>query len=108
MDDFIEIGVDLESLSITFGNLESIKNQAFKNVHGLKYLDLSENNINQIENEAFYDVNFGFLYFRILFCFLLDQSYFVVVKTITWIVVRSKLVSTPAIKNSSKLARFGR
>lgn len=55
--DFLEFGVDLEELSVTFANLQSIKSNAFKYVHGLKHIDLSDNNIGTIENNAFVDVS---------------------------------------------------
>lgn len=56
-DNFVEYGVDLEELNINFGNLQTIKSNAFQHVHGLKYLDLSENSIGTIENNAFVDVS---------------------------------------------------
>ncbi|KAK4882835.1 hypothetical protein RN001_006154 [Aquatica leii] len=56
-DTFSEFGAGLEELRINFGEIKSIKNHAFTNVHSLKVLDLSENRIDQIENEAF--VNLG-------------------------------------------------
>lgn len=56
-EDFLEFGANLEELHINFGDLKSVKNNAFKNVHSLKVLDLAENRIEQIENDAF--VNLG-------------------------------------------------
>lgn len=56
-DDFLEFGVDLEELQVTFANLQTIKNNAFKHVHGLKSVDLSDNTITAIENDAFADVS---------------------------------------------------
>ncbi|CAH1114704.1 unnamed protein product [Psylliodes chrysocephalus] len=56
-DNFVEYGVDLEELNINFGNLQTIKSNAFQHVHGLKYLDLSENSIGTIENNAFVDID---------------------------------------------------
>lgn len=55
-DDFLEFGVDLEELRIISAGLQTIKNHAFQYVHGLKHLDLSDNNIGSIENDAFDDV----------------------------------------------------
>lgn len=52
-EDFAEFGANLEELHINFAELKSIKNHAFKNVHSLKVLDLAENRIEQIENDAF-------------------------------------------------------
>ncbi|CAG9859084.1 unnamed protein product [Phyllotreta striolata] len=56
-ENFEEYGVDLEELNINYGNLQTIKNNAFKHVHGLKILDLSENSISTIENNAFADID---------------------------------------------------
>lgn len=55
-DDFVDFGIDLEELRITFGYLQTVNNNAFKHVHGLKYLDLSDNTIGTIGNDAFVDV----------------------------------------------------
>lgn len=55
-EDFIEFGVELEDLKLTHSSIESIKSHAFKNVRGLRRLDLSENRINQLENDAFAEV----------------------------------------------------
>lgn len=55
-EDFVEFGVELEDLKITHSALETIKSHAFKNVRGIRRLDLSENRISQIENEAFAEV----------------------------------------------------
>lgn len=55
-DDFIEFGLELEDLKITRGQLQTIKSHAFMHVRGLKRLDLSENQINQIEADAFTEV----------------------------------------------------
>lgn len=53
---FTEFGVELEDLKLTHSSIDTIKAHAFKNVRGLKRLDLSENRISQIENEAFTEV----------------------------------------------------
>lgn len=55
-DDFLDFGIDLEELQINGGGLQSIKANAFRHVHGLKRLDLSENKISSIDNNAFIDV----------------------------------------------------
>lgn len=55
-EDFLEFGMDLERLQIVSSGLKSIKNNAFRSVHGLKFIDLSENNIDSIEKDAFTDV----------------------------------------------------
>lgn len=52
----MEFGVELEDLKITHSALETIKSHAFKNVRGIRRLDLSENRISQIENDAFTEV----------------------------------------------------
>lgn len=57
-NDFLEFGVDLEELKIVSAGIDTIKNHAFQYVHGLKRLDLSDNNINNIERDAFDDVRF--------------------------------------------------
>lgn len=53
----MDFGIDLEELTIILGNIQSIKNNAFKYVHGLKYLDLSDNAIGTIESNAFVDAS---------------------------------------------------
>lgn len=55
-DDFLEFGLELENLKITRGQLQTIKSHAFMHVRGLKRLDVSENQINQIEPDAFHEV----------------------------------------------------
>lgn len=54
--DFLEFGVELEDLKVVRGHLKSIKSNAFKNVRGIKRLDLSENQIESIERDAFEEV----------------------------------------------------
>lgn len=56
-DDFLEFGIDLEELIISSGHTHTIKNNAFKFVHGLKRIDLSDNAIGTMENNAFADVS---------------------------------------------------
>lgn len=58
-EQFVDYGIDLEEIEINFGNLQSIKNNAFRYVHGLRYIDLSDNSIGTIENNAFIDVRFS-------------------------------------------------
>lgn len=55
-EDFLEFGVELEDLKLTLSSIESIKSHAFKNVRGVRRLDLSENRIGQIDNDAFAEV----------------------------------------------------
>lgn len=58
-DLFQDFGRDLEELSINFANLKSIKNNAFQRIRSLKKLDLSENLISAIEENAFEDIAFS-------------------------------------------------
>lgn len=55
-EDFLDYGFDLEDLKVTFGGLTAIKSHAFQHVKGIRQLDLSENLINQIDNEAFLEI----------------------------------------------------
>lgn len=55
-EDFLDFGLDLEDLKVTFGGLTTIKSHAFQHVKGIRRLDLSENQINQIDNEAFQEI----------------------------------------------------
>lgn len=53
---FMNFTIDMEELQITGSDLKTIKAHAFKYVHGLKYLDLSDNMINFFDSEAFKEV----------------------------------------------------
>lgn len=55
-EDFLEFGLELEDLKLAHSSIQTIKSHTFKNVRGLRRLDLSENKINQIENDAFTEV----------------------------------------------------
>lgn len=55
-EDFLEYGVELEDLKVTHSSLQTIKSHAFKHVRGIRRLDLSDNQIGQIENDAFAEV----------------------------------------------------
>lgn len=55
-EEFNEFGLELEDLKLSHSSIESIKSHAFKNVRGLRRLDLSENRISQIENDAFTEI----------------------------------------------------
>lgn len=55
-EDFLDFGADLEELQIVGSNLKTIKDHAFKYVKAIKKLDLSENKIEKIENDAFLEV----------------------------------------------------
>lgn len=55
-EDFFEFGLELEDLKLSHSSIETIKSHTFRNIRGLRRLDLSENKINQIENDAFTEV----------------------------------------------------
>lgn len=59
-DDFLEFGTNLEELHVNYAGLQSVKNNAFQYVQSLKRLDLSENSIGTIDNDAFVDASFTF------------------------------------------------
>lgn len=61
---FSNFTIDLEDLRITGSDLKSIKAHAFKYVHGLKYLDLSDNAINLLDSEAFKEVRYILIKFK--------------------------------------------
>lgn len=52
-EDFLEFGVELEDLKITRGSLQKINANAFSHIRGLKRLDLSDNRLSNIDDEAF-------------------------------------------------------
>lgn len=54
---FLNFTIDMEELMITGSELKAVKAHAFKHVHGLKYLDLSDNIISLLDAEAFKEVN---------------------------------------------------
>lgn len=68
-EDFVELGVELEDLKITHTGLQTIKAHAFKNVRAIRRLDLSENQISQIESEAFAEVS------EVVYCAILFDSH---------------------------------
>ncbi|KAJ8969360.1 hypothetical protein NQ317_004632, partial [Molorchus minor] len=68
-DDFLEFGVDLEELEITYADLQTIKNNAFRNVHGLKSIDFSDNAIGAIENQAFTDIRHSLVRLKLAHAF---------------------------------------
>lgn len=59
---FMDFTIDMEELQITGSDLKSIKAHAFKHIHGLKYLDLSDNSINLLDAEAFKEVTINTFY----------------------------------------------
>lgn len=58
---FMNFTIDMEELQITGSDLKTIRAHAFKYVHGLKYLDLSDNAINLLDSDAFKEVRNNFL-----------------------------------------------
>lgn len=56
-EDFAEFGTDVEHLQINLAHLKTVQNNAFRNIHGLKTIDLSDNSIENIERDAFTDVS---------------------------------------------------
>lgn len=59
---FMDFTIDMEELQITGSDLKSVKAHAFKYIHGLKYLDLSDNSINFLDAEAFKEVKINTFY----------------------------------------------
>lgn len=57
-EDFLEFGRDLEELKINSAGIQTIKKNAFRYVHGIKRLDLSDNSITTLEDGALDDVSF--------------------------------------------------
>lgn len=55
-DDFEGFGPALEHLNVQKNNLKSVSANAFKHIPGIKYLDMSENRIDNIAGTAFDDI----------------------------------------------------
>jgi len=55
-DDFEGFGPALEHLNLQKNNLKSVSANAFKHIPGIKYLDMSENQIDKIAGTAFDDI----------------------------------------------------
>jgi len=55
-DMFMNFTIDMEELQITGSDIKAIKAHAFKHIHGLKYLDLSDNIISTLDSDAFKEV----------------------------------------------------
>jgi len=53
---FMNFTIDMEELQIIGSDIKAIRAHAFKHVHGLKYLDLSENMISTLDSDAFKEV----------------------------------------------------
>ncbi|XP_050544183.1 chaoptin isoform X2 [Daktulosphaira vitifoliae] len=68
-DMFQNFTIDMDELQITGSELKAIKAHAFKHIHGLKYLDLSDNTINLLESEAFKEVGHSLQYLKMSHAF---------------------------------------
>lgn len=55
-EEFLEFGNELEDLKVSQGGLKGVQGNAFKYVRGLKRIDLSENRISKIDDDAFKDL----------------------------------------------------
>lgn len=55
-DFFTDYGVELEDVKFTQSSIEAIKSHTFRHIRGVRRLDLSENTISSIDNEAFTEV----------------------------------------------------
>lgn len=55
-EDFLDYGAGLEDVKLTFSGLQTIKSHAFQHVQNIRRLDLSENQISQVDNEAFMEI----------------------------------------------------
>lgn len=75
-EDFTEFGLELEDLKLARSSLDTIKSHAFKNVRGLRRLDLSENHISQIENDAFNEIGHSLASLKISHGFASSMSAF--------------------------------
>ncbi|XP_037921990.1 chaoptin isoform X3 [Hermetia illucens] len=64
-EEFADFGTELEDLQITRSELQSVKSHTFKYIRGVKRLDLSENNIGTIENDAFAEIGHSLISFKI-------------------------------------------
>lgn len=73
--DFVDFGLDIQQLQINSGQLKTIKNNAFKNIHSVKRIDLSENSIENIEKNAFIDVSTLYKNLHLFNKFLSDKTF---------------------------------
>ncbi|KAI5698085.1 hypothetical protein M8J75_001448 [Diaphorina citri] len=60
-EDFEGFNVDLEEIDFTHSHLRGVKNNAFRHIRGVKHMDLSNNFITQIDNNAFQEVGHSLL-----------------------------------------------
>lgn len=82
-DDFMGFGMHLENLRINHAGLTSVKAHAFRHIRGLKRLDLSENSIDSIENEAFREIGRSLLSLKIAHGFSSQMSQLPLLKELT-------------------------
>uniref|UniRef100_A0A2H8TLK4 Chaoptin n=1 Tax=Melanaphis sacchari TaxID=742174 RepID=A0A2H8TLK4_9HEMI len=68
-DMFMNFTIDMEELQITRSDIKTIKAHAFKHVHGLKYLDLSENIISTLDSDAFKEIGHSLQYLKMSHAF---------------------------------------
>jgi Leucine-rich repeat (LRR) protein len=64
-EDFLGFSMTLENLRINHANLRGIKPHAFLHTRGIKRLDLSENNIDNIEKGAFQEIGHSLISLKI-------------------------------------------
>lgn len=76
-------GMHLENLRINHAGLKSVKAHAFRHIRGLKRLDLSENSIDSIENEAFREIGRSLLSLKIAHGFSSQMSQLPLLKELT-------------------------
>lgn len=56
-EQFKNFTVELETLKIEDGSVKSLKGGMFKYIRGVKTLDLTDNNINSVDAQAFVEVS---------------------------------------------------
>lgn len=108
-EDFVEFGVELEDLKLTRSSIQAISPHAFKNVRGLRRLDLSENRIERVDNDAFNEVK-SFLFFLDFICSKsiqnrLDRTFVNIPENITWICGNVHLISHASVASADVIAR---
>lgn len=82
-DDFVGFGMHLENLKINHAGLKSVKAHAFRHLRGLKRLDLSENLIDSIENEAFREIGRSLVSLKIAHGFSSQMNQLPLLKELT-------------------------
>lgn len=64
-EDFLDFSTELEDLKLSQSSIQSIGPNAFKNVRGLRRIDLSNNRISKIDGEAFSDLGHSLIALKI-------------------------------------------